>query len=91
MFLIDITAFKALPERRLELQFADDTTGLVNVDAVVRRYDGIFSKLMDPAFLEQVHVDPELGTVVWPNGADLCPDVLYAHATGQQAKLPSAG
>ena len=28
----------------------------------------------DPALFDQVRV--EGGTVVWPNGADLCPDVL---------------
>ncbi len=31
----------------------------------------------DPALFRQVHVDAELGTVVWPNGADLDPDVLH--------------
>ena len=33
--------------------------------------------LQDPAYFRQVHVDPELGTVVWPNGYDLDPDVLH--------------
>lgn len=28
----------------------------------------------DPAFFRQVRI--EAGTLVWPNGADLCPDVL---------------
>jgi hypothetical protein len=38
--------------------------------------------LSDPAFFQQVSVDEEAGTVQWPNGVDLCPDVLYSRATG---------
>jgi hypothetical protein len=30
----------------------------------------------DPAFFRSVRVDEELGTIVWPNGADIDPDVL---------------
>lgn len=30
----------------------------------------------DPAAFRAVHVDEELGTIVWPNGADIDPDVL---------------
>lgn len=31
----------------------------------------------DPEIFRSVRVDEELGTIVWPNGADICPDVLY--------------
>jgi hypothetical protein len=35
----------------------------------------VFQKIReDPALFAQAHA--EGGTVVWPNGADLCPDVL---------------
>jgi hypothetical protein len=36
----------------------------------------VFEPLKDPEVFRQVRVDEELGTVVWPNGADLDPDLL---------------
>lgn len=33
--------------------------------------------LNDPDYFAQVTVDPELRTVVWPNGLDLAPEVLH--------------
>jgi hypothetical protein len=37
----------------------------------------IFERVRDDlAFFGSVQVDPELGTIVWPNGADIDPDVL---------------
>ena len=38
------------------------------------------------ANFKQVQVDPEAGAIVWPNGVDFCPDVLYAFATGKPVK-----
>ena len=35
----------------------------------------------DYVYLETVALDREAGTLVWPNGVDFCPDVLYAQAT----------
>jgi hypothetical protein len=33
--------------------------------------------LADRHLFEGVRVDPECETIVWPNGADMDPDVLY--------------
>ena len=40
-------------------------------------FDGVFEPLASLDYFRQVHVEPDIGTIVWPNGADLCPDVLY--------------
>lgn len=55
-------------------------------------FDGVFEPLRDPAFFSQVRVDPEAGTIVWPNGADLDPLVLHSRVTGVPITLdlPSA-
>jgi hypothetical protein len=37
----------------------------------------VFDPLVrDPALFRAVRVDESLGTIVWPNGADIDPDVL---------------
>lgn len=37
---------------------------------------GIFTKLRNKAYFEQVRVS--MGTVEWPDGQDFCPDTLFA-------------
>jgi hypothetical protein len=37
----------------------------------------VFRPLKDPSYFARVVVDPQAGTVVWPNGADLAPEALY--------------
>jgi len=44
--------------------------------------------LQDMDFFTKVKVDLEIGTLVWPNEVDLCPDVLYSETTG--APLPES-
>jgi len=47
------------------------------VDLAMYLRGPIFEPLReDAALFRQVAVDEELGTIVWPNGADIDPDVL---------------
>jgi hypothetical protein len=41
----------------------------------------------EPGFFAQVRVDSEAGTIVWPNGVDLCPDVLYGWVKGMPIQI----
>jgi hypothetical protein len=79
--LKDIVAAKALGDYRLYLRFEDGVEGVLDLAPHIC-FHGIFEPLADPSYFAQVRVDPELGTVAWPNGADLDPDVLYARVTG---------
>ena len=75
-----------LGDQRLFLCFADDRAGEVDL-APLLQFTGVFEPLRDPEFFAQVRVNPDIGTMVWPNGADLCPDVLRHHLAGEL--LPS--
>jgi hypothetical protein len=83
MFLIDVKSVKPLDNRRVELSFEDGLVATINLDDVIKSYDGVFAPLTDPLFFRKVSVNVELGTIFWPNGADICPDVLYANASGK--------
>ena len=79
--MYDVVEVRPLKRYRLRLRFEDGASGIVDVSARVA-FKGVFAPLRDPEYFDRVRVDPELGTVVWPNGADLDPDVLYCLATG---------
>lgn len=77
----DIQAVEYLGEYRLRLTFADGLVGEVDLAAKFNGQVGpVFEALRDPAVFAKVRVDAEIGTVVWPNGADLAPDVLHEEA-----------
>ena len=76
-----------LGQHRLLLTFQDGVRAELDFTRLVQR-GGFFEPLKDPSFFGQVTIDPEAESLVWPNGADICPDVLYHLAT--YAPLPGS-
>lgn len=79
--LRDVISVEALPEHRLRVRFDDGTEGVVDVAEMVE-FTGVFAPLREPEFFAKATVNAELGTVCWPNNADLDSDVLYAKVAG---------
>jgi len=86
--LVDVVEATVCGGTRLHLRFEDGVEGEVDVRELVD-LSGVFTPLNDPGEFARVVVHPELGTVSWPSGADLDPDVLYAAVTGQPIELLS--
>ena len=73
MALIRIRAVEPLEGFRLRLRLTNDA--VIDRDIRPLMSGRIFEELLqDPQRFREVHA--EGGTVVWSNGADLCPDVL---------------
>ncbi len=79
--LQDIVEAIPLADYQLKVRFEDGATGVVDLRQCVS-FTGVFAPLEDRAQFAAVQVNAELGTVCWPCGADLDPDVLYALVTG---------
>lgn len=72
----DIIDVECPGDHRVLLTFDNGERREVDISVLVP-FDGVFENLMDDSYFRQVRVEPDVGTIVWPNGADLCPDVLY--------------
>ena len=66
----------------LHLTFANGEEADLDMETKVVGRGGVFEPLENVSYFAQVTVDPEVHTLVWPNGLDLDPDVLYSEATG---------
>ena len=61
----------------VHLGFTDGLQATVDLAPWVAGKGGVFTALQNADFFAQVTVDREAGTICWPNGVDLDPDVLY--------------
>ena len=78
-----VSEVRYLKNYQLEIRFSDGTVAELDFRQRVMGRGGVFKPLENLEFFRQVTVDREAGTLVWPNGVDFCPDVLYCEATGK--------
>lgn len=73
---MDITYVEVLHDHVVRLRFADGVEKSIDLGPYLHGL--VFAEIRsDPAVFASVTVDAGAGTIVWPNGADLAPDVLY--------------
>ncbi len=82
-----VAGVKVMRPYVLQVTFASGRTA--EIDLEPRLWGPVFAPLRDPERFAEVKVDQELGTVVWPTGADLAPEILdeaadaLPHAAGE--------
>ena len=80
--LRDVLEVKPVGGYRLYLRFDDGVSGVADLEPLLVPFDAVFEPLRDPCYFEQVRVNPDIGTICWPNDADIAPETLYALVTG---------
>jgi len=70
-----VSAVRDVKGFELSLEFSNGS--VKRVDLSNELYGEVFEPLKDPQFFSRVQVNPETGTIEWPNGADFAPEFLY--------------
>ncbi len=79
-----VTAVQYAHDYVLLLQFEDGSVRRVDLQP---HLDGeVFEALRDRTVFRTARLNPDLDTVVWDNGADMCPDFLYALGVPEPAR-----
>jgi hypothetical protein len=74
--MVDVTDVEVLKRRVVRLTFSDGSERVVDLAPLL--WGPAFERIAaDDGVFGEVRVDPAQGTISWPNGADLDPDVLH--------------
>ncbi len=71
----EIIKAKIIKDYTVEVVFNDLKHGVIDLRQYLGK--GIFKELVNKNKFKRMKVDAELGTICWPNGADIAPDTLY--------------
>ena len=67
--------FEILSDFTLRIRFDDQTEQVINFRPILA--GELYGPLRDLRLFNQVSIDPEVHTLVWPNGADFDPATLH--------------
>jgi len=70
-----VESFEIVAPYTLLLRFDDGTSSVINFKNVLK--GNLFGTLTDINYFNQVKIDEEIKTIVWPNGADFDPLTLH--------------
>ena len=80
-----VSAVAVLGDYLLRVEFRDGSAGTVDLSELVASSGGVFVPLRDVQRFAEVRADADAGTITWPYGADIDPDVLYTMVHGPDA------
>lgn len=72
-----VKTIEYIKDYKLKLVFSDKTVKVVDLEDLIKKSSGIFLPLRDLDYFKHVTLDDCQLSICWPNGADICPDVLY--------------
>jgi len=70
-----IISFEIIGSYKLKVDFNDATSQTIDLQSILE--GELFGPLRDETLFNQVAIDPEIHTLVWPNGADFDPATLH--------------
>ncbi len=70
-----VESFEIIAPHTLRVSFEDNTEQVINFEPVLA--GELFGPLRDLSVFNEVKLDPEVHTLVWPNGADFDPATLH--------------
>lgn len=74
--LHDVVEARAVGSCRVFIRFDDGLSGEVDLARIIT-FDGVFAALRAENRFAELCVNPDTGTICWPNGADIAPETLY--------------
>ena len=78
-----VVSFEKVAPFTLKVVFDDGSCQVIDFRPVLK--GELYGPLKDPLVFDQVRIDPEVHTLVWPNGADFDPAILHNWAESGSA------